>query len=180
MHPNPDVLSSPAAAPASPWRRQVVARLAAASSSPHRTAAAFALGTFLSFSPFLGFQIAIGLGAAVLLRLSRIAVVVGLCTNLPWIMLPWYTATTLGAAAILGLPRSGELGARLSELLDLPVYRAVFWERAGDLIAPFFWSFVIGPTVGATLVGAGAYVFTLRVLTRHHASAARLPGGAQQ
>ena len=77
-------------------------RLASSDLDPGRTAAAIALGVFLSFSPFLGLQILLGLGAAFAFRLSRVAVLIGLCANLPWIMLPWYTLTTAMAAAAMG------------------------------------------------------------------------------
>src|SRR5688572_9513272 len=59
-----------------------LARLAESRDTPRRTAAAFALGVFLSFSPFLGLQIVTGLTLAIALRLSRVATLVGLCVNL--------------------------------------------------------------------------------------------------
>ena len=38
-----------------------------------------------------------------MLRLSRVVVLIGLCANLPWIMVPWYTLTTVTAAAAMGI-----------------------------------------------------------------------------
>ena len=89
------------------------------------------------------------MAVAFLLRLNRAAVLVGLCTNLPWIMIPWYTLTTYVGSTIVKQPIGADFGARLSALLELPFYRAAFWERAFDLVAPFFWSFVVGSTLGA-------------------------------
>lgn len=147
------------------WRR-FVEKLAGSTESPRRTAAAFAFGTFLSFSPFLGFQIATGMTVAFLLRLNRPAVLVGLCSNLPWVMVPWYTLTTYVGSRILGQRIGEDFTSRLLELLDLPFYRWAFWERAHGLVAPFLWSFVVGSTLCAIVVAIAAYAVTAPLLTR--------------
>ena len=56
--------------------------------TPERTAAAFALGVFFSFSPFLGLQVAASFSLAFLFRLNRVAVFAGLNANLPWFVVP--------------------------------------------------------------------------------------------
>ena len=144
-----------------PWWRRIVARLAALGDSPGRTAAAFALGVFLSFSPLLGLQIAIGMAAALALRLSKVAVFVGLNANLPWIMIPWYVLTTGAAAAALGLAGVPDLADRLRQVFEEPFYRAAFWRRSVELLGPYFLSFLIGPTAGAIVLGMGAF-FVMR------------------
>lgn len=141
-------------------------RLSTTEGSPRRTAAALALGVFLSFSPFLGLQILIGVAAAFALRLSRIAVLFGLCANLPWIMLPWYALTTAGAAAVIGMPGDVNIRERLAALLSVPVYHPSFWGETSQLITAFFWPFVFGPTLGAGCLALAAYVLSLRVLER--------------
>ena len=146
------------------WWRRIVNSLAALGDSPGRTAAAFALGVFLSFSPFLGFQIAAGMLAAVVFRLSKVAVFVGLNANLPWIMIPWYVLTTAVAGSVLGLPGASDMSDRLAQVLEEPFYRAVFWRRFVELLGPYFWSFLIGPTAGAVVLGVVAYFLTHRVL----------------
>ena len=148
-------------------------RLAGLSDSPDRTAAAFAFGVFLSFSPFFGVQIAIGLGAAVIMRLNRVAVFLGLCSNLPWLMVPWYGVTTAAGAALLGVPISADISARLGDVFDLSVYSRAFWRELLDLIWPYFGSFVLGSTIGAALLGGIAYLVTRRLLRRAHAARAQ-------
>ena len=150
------------------WR-SLLERLAGSNESPQRTAAAFAFGTFLSFSPFLGFQVATGMGVAFLLRLNRPAVLIGLCTNLPWFMIPWYSLTTYVGTLILGEPIAADLGTRLSALLELPFYRLAFWQRAYGIALPFLWSFLVGTTLAAIPVGILAYVVTVPVLIRMRA-----------
>lgn len=138
-----------------------VRRLLSHGDTPHRTALAFAVGVALSFSPFLGLQIALGLGTALYFRLHRVAVLAGLCANLPVITVPYYLAATAAGAFVLGSSAAEDAGTRLATLLSLPIYRAVFWERAADLLAPFFVSFLVGSTASALVLGVAAY-FTVR------------------
>lgn len=147
-------------------RRQLLETLAGSNESPHRTAAALAFGTFLSFSPFLGFQIATGMSLAFLLRLNRVAVFLGLNANLPWIMIPWYTLATYVGSTLLKEPIAEDFGPRLSAVLELPFYRAAFWQSAYDLVAPFFWSFVLGSTLGAAVIGVVTYFVMATVLVK--------------
>ena len=148
-------------------------RLAESDDTPRRTAAAFAVGVFLSFSPFLGLQILIGVAIAFAMRLSRAAMLIGLCVNLPWIMVPWYALTTAAGAFLLRTPVSADLTQRLTRLVDLPFYRAVFWQTALEIAWPFFWAFVVGSILGAALVGGITYVALVPLLAALRARSAR-------
>jgi uncharacterized protein (DUF2062 family) len=164
-------------------------RLSTTEGSPRRTAAALALGVFLSFSPFLGLQILLGLAAAFVFRLSRVAVLIGLCANLPWIMLPWYALTTTVAAQVLGYTSPLALDARMQgglfSLLKLP-FRDPSWDRTGAIATALFWPFLIGPTLAAMVPAAAAYILSFRMLARRRAGQASSPpddglaGDAQQ
>ena len=146
--------------------RQQVDRLASSELDPRRTAAAIALGVFLSFSPFLGLQILLGLAVAFAFRLSRVAVLVGLCANLPWIMVPWYVLTTGAAAAVIGVPSTA---AGLSaDLLSVSIFDVAFLQRTGMVATGLLWPFLLGPTTGALVLGAGAYVVSVRALSRRN------------
>ena len=59
--------------------------------TPHRTALAYAVGVFFGFSPVLGLHTVLGLAIAFLFGLNRIAVVLGIYSNLPWILPAYYT-----------------------------------------------------------------------------------------
>lgn len=156
------------------WRA-LVEKLAGTSSSPRRTAAAFALGVFLSFSPYLGLQIIIGMSLAFLLRLNRPAVFIGLNANLPWILVPWYTLATVLGGMLLNRPIPPDFRQRFDALMALSFYTVEFRSHALDLLAPFFWSFIVGSTIGAAVLGAAAYIVMAPVLSRW-----RLPGDAKQ
>ena len=156
------------------WRA-LVEKLAGTSSSPRRTAAAFALGVFLSFSPYLGLQIIIGMSLAFLLWLNRPAVFIGLNANLPWILVPWYTLATVLGGMLLNRPIPPDFRQRFDALMALSFYTAEFRSHALDLLAPFFWSFIVGSTIGAAVLGTAAYFVMAPLLSRW-----RLPGDAQQ
>ena len=57
--------------------------------TPKRTAAAFALGVFMGFSPYLGLHTVLGVVFAFLLHLNRVAVLIGVYSNLPWFLGPY-------------------------------------------------------------------------------------------
>jgi uncharacterized protein (DUF2062 family) len=149
-----------------PRLRRTLDDLATVDSTPRRTATALAIGVGLSFSPLIGLQLLLGFGAALAFRLSRVAVLVGLCANVPWIMLPWYALTTAGAAALVGTSSPVNVSERLERILSVPFYQAAFWGHARDLLDAFFWPFLIGPGVGALALAGVTYAVALRVLTR--------------
>ncbi|HEY0874631.1 MAG TPA: DUF2062 domain-containing protein [Vicinamibacterales bacterium] len=144
--------------------RERLIELLKSAGPPRRTAAAFALGVFLSFSPFLGLQILLGMGAAITFRLSRAVVFAGLCTNLPWLMLPWYTLSTAAGALVLRAPAATDVSGSLARLFDLPLTGPAFWTQALDIASPFLWSFLVGSTAGALVIGVISYVVTHRYL----------------
>src|SRR5688572_5804433 len=86
----------------SPRMRRWLDQLLHTHDTPQRTAAAYALGVFFGFSPFLGLHTVLGLVFAFALNLNRVAVLLGVYSNLPWILPAYYTVTTAIGAAILG------------------------------------------------------------------------------
>lgn len=125
--------------------------------SPSRTAAAFALGVFFSFSPFIGLQIVVSMAIAFAAGLNRLAVFVGLNANLPWLIAPWYAGTTAIAALVLGYSLPPNLINELQGLLDMGWTTSAFWTRAQGMLSPLVIPFVVGPTVGAAVVGTGTF-----------------------
>ena len=168
--------------------RRTFEDLARVEAAPRRTAAALAVGVGLSFSPLLGLQILLGIGAALAFRLSRVAVLVGLCANVPWVMVPWYAGTTAAAATLLGTSSTVDLSERLRRIFAVPFYQAAFWGHAANLLDAFFWPFLVGPSLGALTLATITYAVALRVLTERArlrmeggaADASVLPGGAEK
>ncbi|HOQ59978.1 MAG TPA: DUF2062 domain-containing protein [Vicinamibacterales bacterium] len=125
--------------------------------SPRRTAFAFAVGVFIGFSPVLGLHTLIALAVAFLFGLNRVAVILGVYSNLPWFIGPYYTLTTAAAAKAFGVALPPSFARQLAGLLARPSLRAAFWTDLGALAAPLAWPFVLGSLAGATALGALAY-----------------------
>src|SRR3954452_25032032 len=87
--------------PGSPPLRRWLGQLLHTHDTPQRTAAAYALGIFFGFSPLLGLHTILGLVFAFALNLNRVAVLLGIYSNLPWILPAYYTVATVVGAAIL-------------------------------------------------------------------------------
>src|SRR5438046_7376541 len=85
--------------------------------TPQRTAAAYALGVFFGFSPLLGLHTVLGLVFAFALDLNRVAVLLGIYSNLPWILPAYYTLATVIGAAILRVPIKPRLLRELTSAL---------------------------------------------------------------
>jgi uncharacterized protein (DUF2062 family) len=132
--------------------------------TPPRLAAAYAWGITAGFSPFFGVQYVVAFAAAFVLRLNKLLVLAGLCTNLPWIMVPWYTATTAIAGALLGVPLPADLRGEFGTLFGLSLFSWGFWAHLFALVRPWLLPFLLGPTVGAVLLGLATYPAALLVM----------------
>ena len=133
--------------------------------TPHRTAAAYALGVFFGFSPFLGLHTVLGVVSAFALNLNRVAVVLGVYSNLPWILPAYYTLATILGAAILG----AEVPQSLMQDLRTAVTH-VSWDGFRDVmrtLAPLAWAFTLGSTLGAAGLAAVAYKLALTTILAH-------------
>ncbi len=80
--------------------------------TPQRTAAAYALGVFFGFSPLLGLHTVLGLVFAFALNLNRVAVLLGIYSNLPWILPAYYTLATMVGRGDAGSRGSARTAAR--------------------------------------------------------------------
>ena len=141
--------------------------------TPARTAFAFGLGVFLGFSPFLGLHAILGLILAFVLRLNRVAVLIGVYSNLPWILPAYYTVSTIGGAALLGV----DIQPRVLEQAMMSVSSASWRHPIEALkpLAPYFWAFMLGSTIGALLLAAAAYQAALLAILAHRRRQAEKP-----
>ena len=133
--------------------------------TPHRTALAYALGVFLGFSPVLGLHTVMGLALAFIFGLNRVAVVLGVYSNLPWLVPAYYTLATVAGAAILRVdvqPKALEEAMRS--------FSAASWGELAGLarhLAPLLWAYVLGSTLGALLLAGIAYRVSLAMILAH-------------
>ena len=155
----------------SPRARRWLNQLLHTHDTPQRTAAAYAIGVFLGFSPLLGLHTVLGLIVAFAFNLNRVAMLLGVYSNLPWILPAYYTlATTLGAA-LLQYDVPPGFWKDLREVLV-----AASWGELRTftkvMIAPLIWSFTLGSTIGAVALGITAYRVALAMIVAHRRHAA--------
>lgn len=133
--------------------------------TPARTAAAYALGVFFGFSPLLGLHTVLALCCAFALGLNRVAVLLGVYSNLPWILVPYYTLATWLGAALMGIdvpPGAAEA------LVDALANRS--WSEfrvAAVSLKPFLWAYTLGSTIGAVAIAIAAYRVSFVMITTH-------------
>jgi uncharacterized protein (DUF2062 family) len=133
--------------------------------TPERTAAAFALGVFFGFSPFLGFHTLLAVGLAFVLNLNRVAVLLGVYSNLPWIIGAYYTFTTMIGSVLTRTKLPPGLGERLAALFDESLLHAQFWQDLGHLLRPLLWPYAVGALIGACIMASIAYPLALGFVT---------------
>src|SRR6185436_15482491 len=117
--------------------------------TPTRTALAYAVGVFFGFSPFLGLHTVLGLVVAFAFNLNRVAVLLGVYSNLPWILPAYYTlATTLGAAILQYDVPPGFWKDLRDTLTDASWGE---FRRFARVLAPLLWAYALGSMIGAIL-----------------------------
>ncbi len=141
--------------------RRWLNRLLHIDDTPERTAAAFALGVFFGFSPFLGLHTLLGILFAFLLNLNRVSVLLGVYSNLPWFLGPYYVVTTIVGAQITGHRLPPGFRMQLQDLFELSLLEGEFWRGLGVVLTPFGLSYMVGSTIGAVLLAAASYYLAL-------------------
>ena len=133
--------------------------------TPRRTAAAYAVGVFFGFSPFLGLHTVLGLMTAFLLSLNRVAVVLGVYSNLPWILPAYYTLATVAGAGLLRADVPPGLLAQLTAAATQGSWSDL--RHIAASLKPLLWSYTVGSTLGAVLLAAVAYRISLTMILAH-------------
>jgi len=149
----------------SPRMREWLNQMLHTHDTPERTAAAFALGVFFGFSPLLGFHTVLGLVCAFALNLNRVAVLLGIYSNLPWILPAYYTLVTMLGAAILRVPLKPKLLGELTTALGQASWAD--FRQLAHALTPLAWSYVLGSTIGAILLALIAYRVSLTMIVAH-------------
>jgi uncharacterized protein (DUF2062 family) len=143
--------------------------------TPRRTAAAYALGVFWGFSPILGLHTVLGLVCAFFFGLNRVAVILGVYSNLPWILPAYYTLCTILGAQVLGVdmqPRA--LSAAMRAITAAP-WSWVEFQELWRQFGPVVWAYAFGSTVGSVLLAAIAYQVSLVMILAHRRRQALRP-----
>jgi uncharacterized protein (DUF2062 family) len=129
--------------------------------TPERTAAAFALGVFFGFSPLLGLHTILGIIAAFLLSLNRVAVLLGVYSNLPWFLAPYYAIATMAGAELTGHHPPPDFREQVGGLFKLSLWQGDFWHRLVIVMKPLLWPYLVGSTLFAVVIAIAAYQLAL-------------------
>jgi uncharacterized protein (DUF2062 family) len=133
--------------------------------TPQRTAVAYALGVFFGFSPLLGLHTVLGLVFAFAFDLNRVAVLLGIYSNLPWILPAYYSLATLLGATILRVKVPPNLLRNLQSALAQASWAD--FRQLGHALTPLAWAYVLGSTIGALLLSLIAYRAALAMIVAH-------------
>ncbi|HEY2152053.1 MAG TPA: DUF2062 domain-containing protein [Vicinamibacterales bacterium] len=133
--------------------------------TPERTSAAFALGVFFGFSPFLGLHTLLALMFAFLLNFNRVAVLLGVYSNLPWIIGPYYAIVTMGGAKVLHYKLPPGFKGQIASLFDDSAFHSAFWHNLITILKPLLLPYAVGSTLGALVMSAIAYPLALAFVT---------------
>jgi uncharacterized protein len=146
----------------SPGARRWLDQLLHTHDTPTRTAAAYAVGVFFGFSPFLGLHTVLGLVVAFAFNLNRVAVLLGVYSNLPWILPAYYTLSTMLGATILNVDVPPGLLKDFREALT-----DASWGEFRSLartLTPLLWSYALGSTIGGAALALVAYRASLTMI----------------
>jgi uncharacterized protein (DUF2062 family) len=146
--------------------RRWLERLLHVHDTPKRTAAAFTLGVFVGFSPFLGLHTVIAITLCFIFNLNRVAALLGVYSNVPWIIAGYYAFTTMLGAEVTDVELPPDFRERLVGLLNLSLWGGDFWQQLEHLLEPLLVPYLVGSFIGCTLIAAGAYPAALAFVTR--------------
>ncbi len=142
--------------------KDLVKKLLHIEDTPERTALAFSIGIFLGFSPFLGLHTLVGLAIAFLFGLNRVAVLLGVWTNTPWWIVPFYMMATWVGMGVTGFRM--EL-TTLREIFQLGMDRgftsSIFWGCVASQWG-LLLSYLIGSFLLSILLSVIAYPLSLK------------------
>ncbi len=130
--------------------------------TPERTALAYSIGIFLGFSPFLGFHTLAGLAIAFLFRMNRVAILLGVWSNTPWWIVPYYMIATWVGMWVVGFWMDW---ATLKEIFQFGVHQGFmnsdFWNRLASQRG-LLLSFLVGSLILSTLLSFICYPLALK------------------
>ena len=149
----------------SPDKRRWLDQLLHTHDTPKRTAVAYAVGVFFGFSPFLGLHTILGLVVAFAFNLNRVAVLLGVYSNLPWILPAYYTLATMFGAAILGVDLPPGLLKDFRDALTDASWGE--FRSFAKTLTPLLWAYALGSLIWAAALAVVAYQASLTMIVAH-------------
>jgi uncharacterized protein (DUF2062 family) len=127
--------------------KDLIKKLLHINDTPERTALAYSIGIFLGFSPFLVLHTLAGLAIAFLFRLNRVAILLGIWSNTPWWIVPYYVMATWVGMHITGF------------WVDWVTLRAIFQLGVDrGFMSSNFWSSIVSQSGLLLSFGIGSLI----------------------
>jgi uncharacterized protein len=141
--------------------RSAIRRLLNLDDPPERTAMAFAIGTFIGLSPFLGLHTILAASVSVVWRLNKLAVLTGSFLSNPWTIAPIVGASWALGRLIIGSPPVELPQANLSAL-----FTAEFWSLLAAQWRQLL-PFAVGSMILSIVSAAISYPLILYILRNY-------------
>lgn len=125
---------------------------------PERTALAFAIGTFIAFSPVLGLHTILAALIAIVWRLNKVALFAGVYLTNPWTLAP-----VVGASWAIGKWFVATPPIVLPHFSISALTSAAFWQQVGSQWQQLL-PFAIGATILSIVCSLVSYPLMLYVL----------------
>ena len=142
--------------------RQAFRNLLNLDEPPERTALAFAIGTFIAFSPLLGLHTVLAALIAIVWRLNKVALFAGVFVTNPWTLAPAIAASWAIGKWFIATPPIVLPHFSISALTS-----AAFWQQLGSQ-----WQQLLPFTIGAMILAIAcslvSYPLMLYVLRSYH------------
>jgi hypothetical protein len=117
--------------------------------SPKKIATSFAVGVFIGFSPFFGFHTLLGLSAAYVLRLSRLATVTGVFITNPISLVPIYTFCIWLGMIIMGMD--------VTEVINHIDWKSMTIANMATELESFIYPLFLGTFISGVVGGVISY-----------------------
>jgi uncharacterized protein (DUF2062 family) len=142
--------------------KDLIKKLLHIQDTPERTALAYSIGIFLGFSPFLGLHTLVGLAIAFLFGLNRVAILLGVWTNTPWWIVPFYMMATWVGMWVTGFRMEWATLKEVFQLgMDRGITSSIFWSCVASQWG-LLLSYLIGSFLLSLLLSVVAYPLSLK------------------
>jgi uncharacterized protein (DUF2062 family) len=99
------------------------------------------------------------------LNLNRVAVLIGVYSNLPWFLAPYYAIATMVGSELTGKRPPPDFRSQLGKLFELSLFQEDFWQKLMVMMRPLLWPYLVGSLLCSIVLAAAAYHLALAFLS---------------
>ncbi len=149
------------------WLESIKTELFNPSRTPEMKAFSVALGTFIAFSPFMGFHFIMAFTLAALYKpLDKVLLVGFTMVNNWWTMVPIYALGLWVGGLLTGISGFSVTGIQWEMFKLRNFFNGSAFSYIGHTLKPMLLPFIVGNMVTSVLAGALAYFVVLSFLKK--------------